>query len=53
MVFPPVVIVPLEVHGPCHRLVMPASRQPANVPTQRCGAVGSPDVYDGEKVTGE
>ena len=30
---------------------MPTSRQPANIPTQRCGAVGSPVGYDGEEVT--
>ena len=36
---------------PRHRLVMPTSRQPANIPTQRYGAVGSPVVHDGEEVT--
>jgi hypothetical protein len=30
---------------------MPTSRQPVNIPNQRCGAVGSPVVYDGEEVT--
>jgi len=30
---------------------MPTSRQPANISTQRCGAVGSPVGYDGEEVT--
>jgi hypothetical protein len=29
---------------PRRRLVMPTSRQPANIPTQRCGTVGSPVV---------
>jgi hypothetical protein len=36
---------------PRHRPVIPMGRQPANIPTQRCGAVGSPVVYDGEEVT--
>jgi hypothetical protein len=37
---------------PRHRLVMPTSRQPANIPTQRCGAdVGSLAVHGEEEVT--
>jgi hypothetical protein len=30
---------------------MPTSCQPANIPIQRCGAVGSPVVHGGEEVT--
>ena len=36
---------------PRHRPVMPTSRQPANIPPQRCGTVGSLAVYDEEEVT--
>jgi len=36
---------------PRHRLVIPTSRQPANIPTQRYGAVGSLVVYGEEEVT--
>src|SRR6056297_809387 len=36
---------------PRHRPVMPTSRQPANIPNQRCGAVGSLAVYREEEVT--
>jgi hypothetical protein len=36
---------------PRHRLVMPTGRQPANIPTQRCGAVGSLAVCGEEEVT--
>jgi len=30
---------------------MPTGPKPSNIPTQRCGTVGSPVVYDGEEVT--
>jgi hypothetical protein len=36
---------------PRHRLVMPTSRKPANIPTQRCGAVGSLAIHGEEEVT--
>jgi len=36
---------------PRHRLVMPTGREPANIPTQRCGAVGSLAVHGEEEVT--
>ena len=36
---------------PRHRPVMLTSRQPANIPTQRHGAVGSLAVYREEEVT--
>ena len=34
-----------------HRPVIPTGRQPATIPTQRCGAVGSLDIYAEEGVT--
>ena len=36
---------------PRHRLLMPTGREPAKIPTQRCGAVGSLAVYREEEVT--
>ncbi len=36
---------------PRHRPVMPTNRQPANIPTQRCGAVGCLAVHAEEEVT--
>src|SRR6056297_2477653 len=36
---------------PRHRPVIPTGRQPANIPNQRCGAVGSLAVNGEEEVT--